>query len=347
MPALRGRRLEPTVATLRHRGRYFDELAAAAIPMIFVGMRSRFDLLGGWRAYRLWRLRPDIVFSSSIDAEVIGHLLARRAGAAHVTAEHGGAGLPRGFHRRALVRLVAPHVDRAIAVSTSQLDELRSLGYAPERTTVIPNGIAEPAVNRTRESVRAELEVPDDAVVAIFVATLRPEKRAEQFVEAAIRAHALEPRLHAVVVGGGPDLPRVRLLADASAGCVRVLGERSDVGDLVAASDVVCLSSSTEGLPMIVIEAMALGRAIVSTDVGGISEAVIPGRTGWLVPAGDGEAYAETLVNVARAPAERAALGSEARRVFEARYQLESMVEAYATLLEAVGSARAQRRPAS
>ena len=70
----------------------------------FVAMRSRVDLAGIVRAYRLWRLEPDVVFTSSVDAQVIGHLIAARAGAAHLTVEHGGAGLPRALHRRLLVR---------------------------------------------------------------------------------------------------------------------------------------------------------------------------------------------------------------------------------------------------
>ena len=302
-------------------------------------MRSRFDIRGARRAYRLWRLRPDVVFTSSIDAQVIGHAVAVRAGARHVTAEHGGAGIPRAFHRKALVRLVAPRVDRVIAVSTSQVSELRGLGYPDDRISVIPNGIPMPLPSRPPESIRAELGLSNDDVVAVFVATLRPEKRADQFVEAVIRANARDPRLRGVVVGGGPDLERVRSLAGPTSGVVQVIGERKDVADLIVAGDVVCLSSSFEGLPMIVLEAMALGRPVVSTSVGGIPEAVEPGRTGWLVPPRDIEAYAEALVDVARVPESRRAMGEEAKRTYEARYTLERMAEQYAHVLADVSLA--------
>jgi glycosyltransferase involved in cell wall biosynthesis len=336
VPALRSRGFDPSVATLRHRGRYFDQLRDQNVPMAFADMRSRFGLRGGRRAYRLWRDRPEIVFSSSIDAQVIGHAIARRAGAAHVTAEHGGAGIPRAWHRRALVRLIAPRVERVIAVSSSQLEELRGLGYRTERITVIPNGIPEPAVTRTSQSVRDEIGVGADDVVALFVATLRPEKRAPRFVESVIRAHASDPRLRGVVVGAGPELERVRALAATAPGVVQVLGERRDVGDLIGAADVVCLASTFEGLPMIVLEAMALGRPVVSTDVGGIPDAVVPGETGWLVPPADDVAYAAALVAIAGDPAERAALGSGAKRAFSTRYTLEAMTDAYAETLAAV-----------
>ena len=235
VPALRARGFVPSVSTLRHRGRYYDELAAAGYPITFAGMRSRTDLPGMLRAYDLWQQRPDIVFTSSIDAQVLGHAVARRAGARHVTAEHGGAGIPRSLHRRMLVRLIAPRVDRVVAVSATQTDELVALGYPRGRISVIPNGIPRPVPSRSRQDVRAELELDDRDVAALFVATLRPEKRADRFVEAVLRARREEPRLRAVVVGGGPQLEHVRRLAAPQPDAVRVLGERADVADLLEA----------------------------------------------------------------------------------------------------------------
>jgi len=137
VPELQNRGLDPFVATLRHRGRHYEALRREGVPTQFIGMRSRMDITGIARAYRLWRLRPDVVVTSSVDAQVIGHLIAVRAGAPHVTVEHGGPGLPRALHRRLLVRMVAPWVDCVIAVSATQLDELRHLvaepvGYLPK-----------------------------------------------------------------------------------------------------------------------------------------------------------------------------------------------------------------------
>src|SRR5262249_59987651 len=106
--------------------------------------------LGLAGAYRLGRFRPDVVFTSSVDAQVVGQLIAVRADARHVTAEHGGAGIPRAFHRRLLVRLVAPRVDRVVAVSESQLREVRGLGFPPGRARVIPNGKPAPAAGPSR-----------------------------------------------------------------------------------------------------------------------------------------------------------------------------------------------------
>jgi glycosyltransferase involved in cell wall biosynthesis len=334
VPALRDRGFETTVATLRHEGRYFEELRSKGIPMRFVGMQSRTDVAGAIRAYELWRLLPDVVFTSSIDAQSIGHALAVRAKARHVTAEHGGAGIPRAFHRRTLARVVAPRIDRVVAVSASQVPELLELGYPAPRISVIPNGIPAPIVGRDTDAVRAELEFSHDDVVAMFVATLRPEKRVDLFVRAVMRAHRHDPRLRGLVVGGGPELGRARMLTASAPDIVRVLGERSDVADLIAASDVVCLTSSFEGLPMTVLEAMGLGRPVLAMNVGGIPEAVTVGKTGWLTPAGDVEAFSAALVDIAGAPAERRALGQAARLAFAERYTVERMVDRYAQLLD-------------
>jgi glycosyltransferase involved in cell wall biosynthesis len=308
-------------------------------------MRSRLDVAGIVRAYRLWRLEPDVVITSSIDAQVIGHLIAGRAGVPHLTVEHGGAGLPRAFHRRLLVRAIAPRIDRVVAVSGTQLDELQRLGFRAERITVIPNGIPAPVPARPRESVRAELGLPEGDVLALLVATLRPEKRAEIFVEAVLRGHSQEPRLRGVIAGGGPQLSRVQSLTGAAPDVVRALGERGDVPDLIEAADVVCLTSSFEGLPMTVLEAMALSRPVVGTRVGGIPDAVEDGRTGRLVPPGDTDAFAEALVALAREPASRRAMGEAAHAAYRERYTLHAMAERYAEVL--AGLADRKAAPAS
>lgn len=337
VPALRARGFATEVATLRHRGRHYEELLAAGIPMTFVGMRSRMDVPGLVRAYRLWRRRPNIVFSSGIDAQVVGHAVALRSGAGHVTVEQGGAGIPRSLHRRLLARLVAPRIDRVVAVTSTQIDELAALGFPRDRITIIPNATPRPSTSRSRQEMRAELGLEDADVVALFLATLRPEKRVELFLEAVLRARREEPRLRAVVAGGGPQLELVRELAAASPEAVCVLGERSDVGNLLEASDFLCMTSSFEGVPLSVVEAMSLGRPVVAMRVGGLVELVDDGRTGRLTPPGDVDAFARALVEVAREPPEaRRALGEAAREDFERRYTLERMVDSYAELLEGV-----------
>jgi glycosyltransferase involved in cell wall biosynthesis len=143
-----------------------------------------------------------------------------------------------------------------------------------------------------------------------------------------------------LIVGGGPERERLRKLAEED-GVVQVLGERSDVPDIVKAADTACLSSSAEGVPMVLLEAMALGKPIVATDVGGVADAVEHEKTGLLVPSADDEAFASALLRLAsdRALAER--LGHAARERHRSLFSVERMIADYARVLqEVIESAR-------
>jgi glycosyltransferase involved in cell wall biosynthesis len=329
---LRDRGFTPIVATLRARGRFYDELAGAGVECHFVGMRSRWDLRGALRGYRLWKLRPDLVVTVSVDAQVIGQAIAERSRVPHVTVEHGGPGIYRGRHREFLARLVARRVDRVVVVSPSQVPDLHRLSFRPDAIRIVPNGSAPIAAGRSRAETRSELELESDDVVATLVAGLRPEKRPDVFVDAVLRANARNPRIRGLVVGGGRLLADVQKQAEGGGGAVLVLGERADVADLMNASDAVCFSSDVEALPVAVLEAMALAKPVVSTDVGGIRDAVVPGETGWRVPRQDTEAFAAALLEVARDAREAEQRGERGRERYVAQFTVDAMIDRYAEL---------------
>lgn len=338
---LRTRDFELVVATLRHRGKYFESLRDAGFVTAHANMQSRTDVPGAVRGYRLWRNRPLLVLTQSVNAHVIGHAIARRAGAAHVAVEQ-GPGAHLGPQQRGLVRLVARRVDRVVAVSRAQIPELRSLGYRADAIEIIPNGSTEPVPSRSSAEVRRELGLGEHDIVVLLVAALRPEKRPDVFVEAIKRAHAREPRVRGVIAGGGPLLDATRSSGSASDG-LHVLGERSDVADLMNCADVVSLSSDVEGIPLAAIEAMASSRPVIATDVGGMRE-VVSTATGVLVPPADSESFSQAILELAAAPEARISMGLEGRARFVAEFTAELMVERYARLLDEVLSAR-QRAP--
>jgi glycosyltransferase involved in cell wall biosynthesis len=332
-PGLRDRGFSVHVATLKERGRFYEELRTAGIETTHVDMSSRFDVRGAVRGYRLWRGRPEIVLTQGLDATLVGHAIARRARAAHVSIEQGGSGLARSRDRRLLLGLVAPRVDRVVAVSATQRRELEELGYRSAAIRVVPNGTLEPVPARPADVVRHELGLTSDDVIVLLPAALRPEKRPDLFVEALRRAHDRDPRVKGVLAGGGPLLDDVRRQAATGAGAVLVLGERSDVPDLMRAADVVCLTSDVEGIPLAALEAMALARPLVATAVGGLQEVVQHGRTGLLVPPDDPDAFSAAVLAVAGDRELRARLGSAAVERYRAGYTAESMIDRYAELL--------------
>jgi glycosyltransferase involved in cell wall biosynthesis len=343
IPALRPK-FDVFVLTLVLEGPFFSELRGRGIPVACAHMRNRFDLAGLRRAVRLVGYNPDLTVTQSINAHVVGHFIARRAGALHIANEHAGPGSPTRFHRDALNRLIAPRVDEAIAVSDAQLPRLLALGYRPDKIRVIRNGVPAPTPTESSSVVRARLNVQPDEFLALLVATLRPEKSAEVFVAAVRKAHRDDPRVRGVIVGGGSELDRIRDLAGDDR-IVQVLGERLDVPGLVNACDVSCLSSSAEGVPMSLLEAMAVGKPVISTNVGGVPDAVEDGKTGLLVPGGDDAAFAEALVRLAADPALARRLGEAGRQRHHDLFSAERMVDEYVRAFqEVLATARASHR---
>jgi glycosyltransferase involved in cell wall biosynthesis len=331
VPALRERGLESRVLALRDTGPFYDELAAAGVPVACAHMKSRFDVGGLRRAFALAG-RPALVVSQGTNSLVVGEAIATRARVAHITIEHAATGLPRRRHRRLLTRLVSRSVERVVAVGESQAAELEQRGYRADRITVIRNGVPQLAPSRLRDETRAALGLAADAVAVMLVATLRTEKNVPLFIAAVEGAAAQEPRVRGFVAGGGPLLRPIRELAGS--GPTTVLGERDDVPDLLAAADIVCLSSDLEAMPMVLLEAISLGRPVVATDVGGNGEVVVDGENGLLVPPGDLGGLAGALLRLARDPDLRRAMGERARTRHQDLFSLERMVDGYRSLLE-------------
>ena len=279
-----------------------------------------------------------------VSPQLVGEAIARRAGAAHVVNEHtpltpDGELLPMRPHQLALTRLVAPRVDRVIAVTARQADPLGRLGYRPERIVTIPNGLfeADVAVQSEPAATRRELGLADGEFAVLHVANLRPEKGAAAFVEAVARARGQVPRLRGLIAGDGPQRGELERLVAGREG-VRLLGSRGDVPDLIAACDAVCLLSEAEALPISILEAMALGRAVVTTDVGGTSEAVAHARTGLVVAPGDGVGAAGALARLAAQPEWARELGERGRARQRERFGGEAMVEGYVRALTEVAT---------
>jgi glycosyltransferase involved in cell wall biosynthesis len=343
IPPLR-RQYDVSVLTLVSEGPFFDELRREGIPATCAHMRRRTDLAGLRRALRQVELRPNLVVTQSINAHIVGHLIARHVGAAHVTNEHFnvGPGAPTRMHRELLTRLVGPRVDSAIAVSSVQVPRLVKLGYHPERIRIVHNGVPTPVPTEPASSVRARLGIHPEEFLALLVATLRPEKSAHVFLGAIRKAHHAAPRVRGLIVGGGSEVKRLQELAGNDQ-AVQVLGERRDVADLLAAADVSCLSSTAEGVPMSLLEAMALAKPIVATDVGGVAEAVEAGENGFLVPVNDEEAFAEALLRLAGDEPLARRLGEAGRKRHRDVFGLDRMINEYAAVFDEVLDTRDSR----
>lgn len=215
--------------------------------------------------------------------------LARRRGIPSIVTAHGtdarwlADGGVQGRHRRQMLRACL-EADRVIAVAPAVAEALTGAGVPHGRIDVIPMGVdADVFRPRDRRAARGELGLDPDARIVLFVGRLSAEKGIDVLDGALARLDDVE--CFAAGPGTAPS-PRVRALG--------VL-EPEQLAEWLAAADVGCLPSFAEGMPVSVGEALAAGRPVVASDVGGIPEQISPGENGFLVPPGDAEALAAAL----------------------------------------------------
>lgn len=245
------------------------------------------------------RLRPDVLLSYWLYPDAYGALLAaRRAGVPLVAGARGSDIRVRDAISRRLTRRVVRGADALLTVS-EDLGRLAVSDYGahPGRVHVVPNGCDASIFHpRDRAAARAALGVPDDARLVVYVGRLVAEKGLRELLEAARRLAPAMPNLRIALVGEGPMRAELTALA-AQCGCEVVFAGAQppdEVARWMTASDLVTLPSYSEGHPNVLVEALACGRGVVATPVGGIPE-VVDAASGVLVPPRDADALAEGL----------------------------------------------------
>jgi glycosyltransferase involved in cell wall biosynthesis len=299
---------------------------------------------GDARALRdLWRLiralRPDIVHTHSSKAGFLGRLAARLAGVPHILhTPHGhvfqgyfSPGATRAF--AALERLAARWTDRIITLTDAEAEQHRALriGRAAQFVT-IPSGVD---LETVEGAVPARV-VPDGRVIGC-VGRLVPIKGHCHLLDAVPGILARCPEARFVLVGDGELRPTLEAQARMLGVADRVVftGFREDVPALLAGMDIVALPSLNEGMGRVLVMAMALGKPVVATRVGGVPELLQEGAAGALVPPGDPGALGEAVRELLRDPTRATALGEAGRRR-AARYGATAMVEALTQLYREV-----------
>lgn len=290
----------------------------------------------------LVRRRIGLVHSHGKGAGLYGRLAARWVGVPAIHTFHGihYAGYPAGARAAylALERLLGGMSATVVHVSESQAREAAVLGLCPPgRTRVIANGVDAERIRAgalPRDAARAALGLEPGTLVLGTVARLDPVKALDVLLEAFARVSRAQPAVHLVVIGDGPEAGRLRALArtlgvDAR---VRFAGLVADASRLLPAIDVYVSASRREGLPLSLLEAMALGLPVVATRVPGHVDVVAEGVTGLLAAQGDPAGLAEALGALLADAARRETMGEAGRRHVENRFRVEQMVAETATL---------------
>jgi glycosyltransferase involved in cell wall biosynthesis len=244
-------------------------------------------------------------------------------------------------------RRAARLTDRIIVVTAKDREKGLEAGVGrPEQYVLIESAI--PLEEFDPEAVdgcafRTELGIPLDAPVVGTVGRFAYQKAPEVMLEAAMKVLSRSPKAHFVYVGDGPL--RDRLVRGMEAREARhrlhLTGIRRDVPAALAAMDVFALSSRYEGLPRVAVEAMAMGKPVVTTPADGVVDVVAKGETGFLVPFEDSESLAQALLSLVRDPDRARAMGQEGRRRVRPRFDVKAMVHriesVYTELLQEKG----------
>lgn len=335
-------------------------VAVTFVPSLVREIRPLRDLAAVAALVRIFRRdRPAIVHTHSSKAGIVGRIAARLAGVSIVVHSVHGFGFndTQPAPLRALLvgleRLVAPLTTRFVLVSRANLDRGVRLGVVRgDRATLIRSGVrigefaaaaSDPAL-RNGAGLRHELGIPPSTPLVGMIACLKPQKAPLTFIEVAARVAADRPRTHFVLAGDGELRPAVeaRIRETGLEGRVHLLGWRRDVPRLLAAIDVMVLTSLWEGLPRVLPEAIAAGVPIVATGVDGTTDILRDGETGIVRPPGDCEGMARGVAAILRDPEIGRALAGRARAALD-EFDIDRMVRDQERLYHALLEGRTGR----
>lgn len=346
------RRFAPVVCSLSSGGPYLSVLAAAGIPVEIVGFRG---FQGGLRSLRhlhkvaaqlsrlvhfMRQVQPAMVHGFLFWAYIIGTYAAKGAGVPIVIASRRGLGEFKVDkpHYLFLERLANRMTDLIVANSEAvKQDVVRREKVDPSKVRVVYNGIdLSPYDVPADPGLQALLGISARSKVIGVIANLIPYKGHRFFLQACQEIKRKDSGVKFLLVGDGPCRGELEGLA-RELGLekdVGFLGSRRDIPQLLALMDVAVLPSSEEGFPNAILEAMAAGKPVVASQVGGVSEAVVDGETGFLVPAGDASSLATAIGRLLGDPLLGSRMGAAGRRRVQERFGLSRMVAEMEALYE-------------
>lgn len=332
-------RIKPSICCLKEKDELGEEVSSD-IPVFEHLIKHKFDLAVIKRLGVLYKKNniDAIVTVGAGDKMFWGRLAAKNAGIPVILSALHSTGWPDGVGR--LNRLLTKITTGFIAVAESHGKFLAEFEKFPEeKVFVIPNGIDTEKFQfdvAARNNWRKQIGIPADAPTVGIVAALRAEKNHILFVSSAAQVLSSIPDAHFVIAGDGPERPAIEQHI-ANLGIsdrVHLVGSTSDIPGVLSAVDLFALTSQNEASPVSILEAMSCGRPVVAPNVGSISESVLEGKTGFLVPEGDLAASAARWIEILENPTLGSEMGIVAREHVVANSSLNSMTEGYASLIE-------------
>jgi glycosyltransferase involved in cell wall biosynthesis len=315
-----------------------DLLVSRGVPVVQIPCNGRVDR-GTVRTIReiVAAEQIDILHLHGYKADIYGYFAARKLDVPVVSTCHlWTRQTPAIRVYEFLDALFLRRFDAVVAVSDMIAEEARRAGIAAEKVTTIDNGIDLSPFS----SATPTLQKQDGRLLIGAVGRLVSQKGMDYFLRAARAALAANPELNFVIVGDGPDRGKLEQLAKELAIDTKVTfaGSRADMPGVYASLDLFVLASLDEGMPMVVLEALASSRPVIATDVGAVQKLIHVGKTGMLVPPANVQALTQAILDLARNPNLRDQLGRQGKALVETQYSSAAMTQKYLkiykTLLE-------------
>jgi glycosyltransferase involved in cell wall biosynthesis len=231
-----------------------------------------------------------------------------------------------------------------IAVSAAIRDEMAERGIPKNRIGVVENGLDYSRLDGDAcADLRGAVHAAAGDLIVGFIGRLSPAKGLPFLIQAAAKLSAI-PNLHFVLIGEGPLRSKLsnQIREHRLERRVHLLGHRDDVPALLREIDLFVLPSLREGTPIVLLEAMAAGRPVIATNIGGIAKLIEHGSNGRLVPPGDSDALAKEIRSCLEEPNERARLAARAKELARTQFTSEHMAQRYDALYCAVRAERKQ-----
>lgn len=279
----------------------------------------------------------DLVHAHLPNAHVVAGLAGGLTGVPVVATVHG---MNVTTHELGISRTTGTHL---MVVCQEAYTQGLALGLPPDRLTLVPNGVDTKVFTpgADREAVRAALGLPTGVQIVGFVGRLAPEKGPDNFIRAAETVHRSRPDVHFAVVGDGAmDLHVREMVGQMGLGeYVHFLGLREDMWATYPAFDMLAHTSRSEGMPLVLLEAMACGLPVVALGVGGVPEVLEVGMTGVLLGPGDWEGIGFALSDLLGRPERLAEMGLAARERAVKHFGLETAIQRSTELFRRLANA--------
>lgn len=330
----------------RPEAELFAKAREAGIPVTPVPIRSSADLSAIRALFRLFRReRVQVVNTHSGRDSWVASIAAKIAGVPLlIRTRHISVPV-----RRGVVNMIYRWPDGYVTTAGMIREHLIDQGIHADRVVSIPTGVDpekfSPTVDGSR--IREEFCIAPDTFLVAMVGVLRSWKRHDVFLAAVRLLRDRGIPVRALVVGEGPrrDVIAAEIVEQGIPDVALLTGFRMDIPEILAASDAVVLPSDRfEGVPQVILQALATGRPVVASPVGGIPEVVLDGKTGFLCPPGDAYAYADAMARLAGDPDLRERMGMDGRDLVLSRHTVAVMGDRTESFYSRLSSMKGFRR---